>query len=131
MANLRIYRLTSTSVATALGQAATTVVNKGRIKQIVGILSTANCTATGNIAVELALNNSGNGNASISSLQSTDNLLVRNQLSQVTGQPSFPCVVRVDMNRPVSPGDVFGINVITTGTFGSGMTAYDVYVEEA
>ena len=127
---LRIYRLTSTSAVTAVGQATTTVVNKGRIKQIALIVAPANCTATGNISSEIALNNSNNGNATVASLQSTDNLLARGSVGMAVGTGCVVLPQRVDLNRPVNPGDILCINVIATGTFSSCFHCYDVYVEE-
>lgn len=131
MANLRVYRLTSTSAVTALGQGSTTVVNSGRIKQITAFCSHGGATGAGNITSELALNNSANGNSQISSLQSTDNLLARiGMASGVAGSSATP-TLKLDMNRPVRPGDVMCINVLATGTFTSAIHAYDVYVEES
>lgn len=131
MANLRIYRLTSASAVTALGQGSTTIVNSGRIKQITGFTGTGGCSVAGNITSELALNNSANGNSQISSLQSTDNLLARNGLASGVAGSQPGVSLKIDMNRPVRPGDVLCINVLATGTFASAIHAYDVYVEES
>lgn len=131
MANLRIYRLTSTATATALGQAATTIVNKGRIKQICVVHGQSGPGAgTARVSSELAMNNSGNGNSEISSLQSTDVLLARTSCTTQAATASN-IAFKVDMDRPVTPGDVLSINILATAAPTANFMAYDVYVMEA
>lgn len=127
---LRVYRLTSSSAVTAVGQASTTIVNKGRIKQISAICSPGQCTAGGNISAEVALNNSNNGNATVASLQSTDNLLHRVGVTLANALAPNSISSVIQLNRPVTPGDVLCINVIATGTFAAAFHMFDVFVEE-
>lgn len=114
--SLKIYRLSSVSTVTAVGQSTNTIFANGKI---VGIRCTAGVVpnGAGRISAEVALNNNVNGNAEIGTgSASSDNLLTRmNVALGPAASPAFNLQDFVPMNISVSQGNILCINVLASG----------------
>lgn len=112
---IRIYRLTSTSTATAVGQATTVIVARGRIKQVVWTAANSGGAAMGRLSSELALNNTANGNAETATGAPSELLVAR--ISQATTTNAATALAfTVPCDVPVMPGNQICINSLQTGT---------------
>jgi len=113
---IRIYRLTSTSAATAVGQASTVVVARGKIKQVVLTGAYNGGAAGGRISFEVALNNTANGNAETATGAPSELLVARLNSGLTTAVGTSNALV-VPCDIPVTPGNNLCINVMqATGT---------------
>lgn len=129
--SLRIYRLTSSSATTAVGQASTVVVAKGKIKQVV-LNGAYNAGANiGRISFEAALNNTSNGNAETATGAPSEVLVARMNTGLTTNTASTNNMV-VPVDIPVQPGNTLCINVMqASGTAPSvALHGVDFYVQE-
>jgi len=129
---IRIYRLTSISMVTAVGQASTVVVNKGRIKQVVMTGAYIVGAAAGRIAFETSLNNTANGNAETATGAPSENLIARMSTCVGLGSAVSNQSMVVPCDIPVTPGNNLCINVLqSSGTApSSGVHAVDLHVQE-
>lgn len=130
--SLRIYRLTSTSVVTAVGQAQTTIVAKGRIVgvNITSMSVGAAAAGAGRVSSEVALNNNVNGQAEQATQAPPEYLIARSTLANATGSKSETAQF-VPLNIPVIPGNFLCVNVLQTGGAPQYcLHGYDVYVQE-
>lgn len=88
---IRIYRLSSTQTNTAVGQATTVCIAKGRIKQVVMTSTvTPNGATAGRHSYEVALNNTANGNAESASGAPSQQLVARQSHSWPAGAGAAP-----------------------------------------
>lgn len=128
---VRIYRMTSTAVTTSVGQATTTVVAKGRIKQVVLGQVLHGGANPGRVAFEVALNNTANGNAETATGAPSE-LLVARLANSAPGNGAVSNSLVVPCDIAVIPGNLLCINVLqAVGTApSSGANYADVHVME-
>jgi len=121
--------MTGAGFVTAVGVATTPVVANGTIRAVnwSGGYSSG---GAGNMFVEVALNNTANGNATTATQAPSEQLVSRVGLQYPAGG-SANANTQFQLNIPVRQGNQLCLNQITTGTAPTGgIIGADVLVEE-
>lgn len=127
---IRIYRLTIANTASGVGQASTTVIQKGTIVQVAAVGDYGAGASRGRLTMELALNNTSQSQAETATGSVSEQMLCRTVLASTASTTSTVNHV-YPLNRRIEQGNILCINTTQSGTAANSVLAgYDVYVNE-
>lgn len=127
---IRIYRLTISNTAAGVGQASTTVIQKGTIVQVAAIGDFGAGAGRGRLTMELAINNTSQSQAETATGSVSEQMLARTMLSATASTTGTVNQV-YPVNRRIEQGNILCINTSQQGVAANSVLAgYDVYVSE-